>query len=453
MNETETIIQIKLLKNEWDTLQPLKKTDDERLWQKLRLEWNYNSNHIEGNTLTYGETEVLFLHDQTTGDHTLREYEEMKAHDVAIAHIRKMAQDKRDLSEADIRDLNKLILKEPFWKEAITSSGQPSKKQIIPGEYKNLPNNVRTATGELFEFAAPMDVPQKMGELILWLNKSLNGPLPSLGLLLAKLHYDFILIHPFDDGNGRVARLLVNYALMRLNYIPIIIKSNDKKNYLAALRNADAGDIGPFTEYLLKELKWSLELGIKAAKGESIEETSDVEKALELLARDQKNKKGRVQKRSWEHLDRLFELCWKPLFLKFDEKTEHLRTLFFSSKFSLYSNIGSQGNDWKSQLEYILKQRHDTPQQISMNLQLEGFVGEAPTPFNMNLIIELQLRDYEYEVKAGGNHVFKKLYSELLLSDERDELIQEVLKIALERINQQTAPSKSKTRRRQIELE
>jgi hypothetical protein len=109
------------LRDEWQALQPLSAENEARLWKKLRLEWNYHSNHIEGNTLTYGETELLLLHDRTTGNHSHREYLEMKAHDVGIEHVRNLAADKdRLISESDIRDLNRIILKEPFWKYAET---------------------------------------------------------------------------------------------------------------------------------------------------------------------------------------------------------------------------------------------------------------------------------------------------------------------------------------------
>lgn len=79
-------------KSQWMTAQPLKVEDDERLWKKFRLEWSYNSNHIEGNTLTYGETELLIILGQTKGNHTIREYDEMKAHDLAVRHILKLAE-------------------------------------------------------------------------------------------------------------------------------------------------------------------------------------------------------------------------------------------------------------------------------------------------------------------------------------------------------------------------
>lgn len=439
MNETEIITQIQSLKAEWDALQPLKPADEERLWQKFRLEWNFNSNHIEGNTLTYGETELLFLHDQTTGNHSLREYEEMKAHDVAIAHIRNLAREKRDLLETDIRDLNKLILKEPFWKEAQTPDGQPTRKRIVPGEYKSTPNNVRTATGELFQFADPIDVPARMQDLVNWLRNALNGSLPHLDLLLHKVHYDFVLIHPFDDGNGRVARLLVNYVLLRLGYPPIIIKSADKKNYLAALRKADVGDRGPFSDYLLQQLKWSLELGIKAANGESIEEPSDVEKEIALLVHSEAAKKDRVKKKSWEMIDACYEHGWKKLLTQFDEKTTKIRDLFESSELHIASNRSVQGEGWKKQLMHVLGNRQYPLDQFSMELRLKGYVGDAPRPFNLHLNLQFSLSEYDYEIRSSGDKAVRKLYSEYLLSDEAETLINSALKAALDNIKQQSA--------------
>jgi Fic family protein len=167
----------------------------------------------------------------------LRDYEEMKAHDVGIAYVRDLAAEERVIGETDIRDLNKIILKEPFWKEAITPEGQPTRKHIVPGDYKSSPNNVRTATGEIFAFSSPEQTPAKMHDLVTWLRDSLESRTIHPIQLVAKLHHDFVLIHPFDDGNGRVARLLVNYVLLRLGYPPLIIKSEDKAAYLAALRH------------------------------------------------------------------------------------------------------------------------------------------------------------------------------------------------------------------------
>jgi Fic family protein len=275
------------LKADWDALQPLDPEFERRLWQKLRLEWNYHSNHIEGNTLTYGETALLLLHDQTHGNHTLREYLEMKAHDVGIEHLRHLAADQtRLITPGDIRDLNKIILKEPFWKPTKTADGQDSRSEVIPGEYKTLPNSVITATDELFEYAPPQEVPARMQALVDWLGTALEQRDDHLLSIAAKLHHDFVLIHPFDDGNGRVARMLVNYLLLRDGYPPIIVPTEQKSDYFTNLRLADAGDLAELTAFFGHQLEWSLRLAIRAGKGEAI---SIAEGALSYASEPIKN--------------------------------------------------------------------------------------------------------------------------------------------------------------------
>ena len=275
--------EVDALRDQLETLKPLKAADEERLWKKFRLEWNYNSNHIEGNTLTYGQTELLLIFDKTTGDHEMREYEEMKAHDVALKMVVNYAKDNsRELTEADIREFNKSILVQPFWGNAQTPDGQPTRKLIQPGEYKKEPNSVRLQNGEMFHYASPEETPAKMNELVDWLrNTSAEKKLHPLQIA-AQLHYDFVRIHPFDDCNGRTSRLLMNYVLMRNGYPPVIIKSADKKNYLNALNKADVGDLDSFIQYIGEQLSWSLRLNIKAAKGDDIEEDDDLYKEIDV---------------------------------------------------------------------------------------------------------------------------------------------------------------------------
>jgi Fic family protein len=155
--------------------EPLKPEDQQRLDKKFRLEFNYNSNHIEGNTLTYGETELLLIFDKTTGDHDKREYDEMEAHDVALKMVQSEAADpERPLTEQFIRSLNQCLLVKPFWKEAITEDGQSTRKKITPGQYKSSPNSVRLQNGEIFHYASPQETPAKMEELVAWYNKAKN---------------------------------------------------------------------------------------------------------------------------------------------------------------------------------------------------------------------------------------------------------------------------------------
>ena len=259
--------------------------ENQRRWdKKVRLEFNYNSNHIEGNTLTYGETELLLLFDETHGSRPMRDYEEMKAHDVAFQKIKEWAADTdMPLTEKDIRELNQIILVQPFWKDAITLEGQPTRRQITVGSYKTQPNSVRLPNGELFEYTAPQEVPIQMQALMEWYRDEQTALHPVT--LAAMFHYKFVCIHPFDDGNGRVSRLLMNYVLLAHKLPPVVIKSSDKQNYLHALHLADIGQYEAFIRYIAEQVVSSLEMAIKAAKGESIEEPDDLDKEIALLAR------------------------------------------------------------------------------------------------------------------------------------------------------------------------
>ena len=268
----------------YHSLLPMSPENQHRWDKKVRLEFNYNSNHIEGNTLTYGETELLLLFDETHGSRPMRDYEEMKAHDVAFQKIKEWATDtETPLTEQDIKNLNQIILVQPFWKNAITPDGQPTRRQITVGNYKTQPNSVRLPNGELFEYTAPQEVPIKMQELMEWYRDEQTTLHPIT--LAAMFHYKFVCIHPFDDGNGRVSRLLMNYVLLAHKLPPVVIKSSDKQNYLHALHLADTGQYEAFIRYIAEQVVSSLEMAIKAAKGESIEEPDDLDKEIALVAR------------------------------------------------------------------------------------------------------------------------------------------------------------------------
>jgi Fic family protein len=431
----DSLESIAALKSEWDSLQPLSPENERRLWQKLRLEWNYHSNHIEGNTLTYGETELLLMHDQTHGTHSLREYEEMKAHDLGIEHLRKLAADRtRSLGVGDIRDLNKIILREPFWKAAETPDGKPTRKQIVPGEYKTVPNNVRTATGEIFEFAPPSEVDARMQALVDWLNTTLNCPSFDIVSTVAKLHHDFVLIHPFDDGNGRVARMLVNYVLLREGYPPIIVPTEEKKDYLAALRLADAGEPDPLAEYLTKCLRWVLELAIRAGKGESIEEAGDVEKEVALFIRSQEHRRDKVKPRSTQGIRDLYEAGFKPLLLSAIKKMKALDPLFVNASVI----IDPAGGDGRMDIDYsfnvLVSHKDNQIPEFVVHFSYNGYRGESKHPFAYGCWMKINFGEFAYTVSTDKGQSIQKLYSEPILTDEREAFSEQMLKAAFEAI-------------------
>jgi len=433
---------IDVLKAEWDALQPLAPEHEQRLWQKLRLEWNYHSNHIEGNTLTYGETELLLLHDQTHGNHTLREYEEMKAHDVGIAHLLTLAEDKsRLIGESDIRDLNKLILKEPFWKPAQTAEGKSSRKQIIPGDYKTNPNNVLTATGEMFEFAPPTEVPARMERLVKWLDASLTAGTLHPVIIAAKLHHDFVIIHPFDDGNGRVARMLVNYLFLRFGFPPIIVPTQEKAAYLAALRLADAGDLSPLSGYLGQRLENSLLLAVKAGKGERVEEAGDIEKEIALFIRTQEHHKERVKPRSAEAIGELYELGFERLFTSITERMKVFEPLFLETVVHVEPEApeasGVNGDPMGCFLYNMRNGAFRNQQYFLVRFILNGYRGEAEQPFNLTVDLMIQFLEFNYTVTLRNKQMIRNLYSEPILTEEIDILVEACLRHIFDTVKKQ----------------
>lgn len=330
------IDKIEELAAELKSLEPIKKEFQDILDKKFRLEFNFNSNHLEGNTLTYSETELLLIFDRTRGDHTKREYDEMKAHDVALQLIKEWALDKeRSLLETDIKNLNEIILVRPFWKDAITFEGQPTRRLIKVGDYKEYPNSVRLSNGEIFEYASVADTPILMKDLMHWYREEEDKKNLHPIELAALLHYKFVCIHPFDDGNGRISRLLMNYVLLKNNLPPIIIKSHDKNNYLGALNKADTGDEMAFINYIAQQEIWSLELSIKAAKGESIKEPNDLDKALFVLEQKLKISGEKITKiKSKETLTDWCSINLPYIAEKFIELSEKFSKFYVSRNFS-----------------------------------------------------------------------------------------------------------------------
>lgn len=271
----EEIAKAVELKNLLDSLRPIDKEQEARIMQKFRLDWNYHSNNLEGNSLTYGETKALLMFGITAQGKPLKDHSEIKGHNEAIDWVIEVVKGDRPLTESFIRELHRLLLNDLYEDKL--------KKGVKLESYKTTANHVITATGETFYFATPEETPAKMADLMAWYNEKIEDEDVNPILLAAEFHHKFIIIHPFEDGNGRTARILMNFILMKFGYPPVIIKTEDKVNYFAALRLADAGNITSFIEYIAKNLNHSLEIMIAGAQGESIEEPDDIDKEIALL--------------------------------------------------------------------------------------------------------------------------------------------------------------------------
>ena len=198
---------------QWKSMQPLSEMDTLRLQNKFLLDFNYNSNHIEGNTLTYGQTEVLLLFGEVIGNAPMRDFEEMKAHNLCLNLMIDEALSGKPLTEAFIRQLHKVMLREDYEVPVKSPSGVITSYTVHAGIYKTRPNSVKTPAGTMFYYATPEETPALMSDLVQWYNDAVASNEYSPIELAAIFHYRYIRIHPFEDGNGRIARLLVNFIL------------------------------------------------------------------------------------------------------------------------------------------------------------------------------------------------------------------------------------------------
>ena len=165
MQLNELIIQVDTLKTEIDNLRPLKPEDERRIMQKFRLDWNYHSNAIEGNSLTLGETRAFLLEGLTANGKPLKDHLDIKGHDDLITFLELFIHKKDILTEAAIREMHKILLKELYETDAITPDGRNIKRKVQLGTYKTEPNFVRMNTGEIHKYVLPEDVPPKWQSL------------------------------------------------------------------------------------------------------------------------------------------------------------------------------------------------------------------------------------------------------------------------------------------------
>ena len=226
--------------NEWNALQPLSDRDREMLSRRFTIDFNYNSNHIEGNTLTYGQTEILLLFGKIVGEADVRDVHEMTASNVGLKMMKEEALLKETpLTQHFIRTLHKTLLREDYTVYRTLPGGGQTSYVIHAGQYKTRPNSVITRYGDRFEYATPEETPALMSDLVDWYNEAERlGKFTPIELA-AIFHYRYIRIHPFEDGNGRIARLMANYILTRHDYPMIVVRSRKKKEYLEALHRTD----------------------------------------------------------------------------------------------------------------------------------------------------------------------------------------------------------------------
>lgn len=219
-------------KSRLDALRPLPREFLDSIEEWYDVELTYSSNAIEGNTLTRSETAIVLEKGLTVRGKPLKDHLEATNHRDALHFVRDLAApESRGVTEADIRDIHRLILR------AIddTNAGRYRQIQVM-------------ITGSDVELPAPSDVPGHMQELARWLDYTAEASVLHPVARAAEAHYRLVRIHPFVDGNGRTARLLMNLMLMKAGYPPAVVDPRERPEYIDALVGVqDHGLIDDFT--------------------------------------------------------------------------------------------------------------------------------------------------------------------------------------------------------------
>lgn len=250
--------EIQEINNSLNSLRPIDQNLNNTLQERLRIEWTYNSNAIEGNTLTFGETSFFLREGLTSEGKPLKDFLEAKNHAEAIDVLEDFIHNKTPLTEFFIKSLHGVLLRGMGSTIAKGAHKEYIQKPLHIGEYKKQPNHVLMANGEMHYYCEPLQVPGEMEKLMKWLSSEEVQKLPAIEKAVL-LHYKFVTIHPFDDGNGRISRLLMNLVLMKDGFPPCIIKNKNRRGYIACLEKVRIEkDETPFLIFIAQELKESM---------------------------------------------------------------------------------------------------------------------------------------------------------------------------------------------------
>lgn len=229
-----------------DALRPLSPSILTRLSETLTLEWIYNSNAIEGSTLTLQETRLILETGLTIGGKSLREHFEVTNHREAILYVESLVAENATITPFHVRQVHALVLQNIDAENA----GQYRKTQVrIAGATHTPPDS--------------WEVPRLMDEWGEWLLAAQEKDEPIS--VAAQAHHRLVNIHPFVDGNGRTARLIMNLLLIKEGYPPSVIEHVNRQQYYRVLAQADEGKYAPLVNFLGRAVERSLIQALEAA--------------------------------------------------------------------------------------------------------------------------------------------------------------------------------------------
>lgn len=334
----ETLIRIDELQSKINSFGKLNEETLKKIHYRFRLDWNYHSNAMEGNSLTQSETRSVMINNVTIEGKPMRDIIEMRGHDSVISDILKMGKGELRLSEKRIKEVHKAIMD----KDAVIEG------EAI-GEWKKKNNHLINYRNEKYEFVSPSEVAKDMHTLLNWINTQYDlfqagkaTEMPPV-LIAFTFHLRYVSIHPFFDGNGRTARIFMNIILIAMGYPPVIIELPKREAYNQYLADIQAygGHPDLFFEFMGKQLIQSQELVLKAIEGGDIEQPEDLDKKILLLEKELEavNPDDEVKDRfNGEVFAKIYNGWITDLLLKAIPMVQKFNRFFTGTQHSVYIN-------------------------------------------------------------------------------------------------------------------
>ncbi len=276
------------------------------------------------------------------------------------------------LTEHFVRGLQAQFTAHQDYTEAVTESGDLIRVTLQKGQYKTLPNNPRRPNGEMHSYCPPELTKDEMEALIRMYREAEGTHTPELKS--AWLHHRFTQIHPFQDGNGRVARALASLVFLREGLFPLVVREADRKEYIGALEIADAGNLGPLVTFFARRQRDAIlkALGLEQQVQQSKYADQVVASALELLRGRFSREKQKVSA-VYEHAEKLFkyvEMKFGELATSLDQQLPSLTPPHRQAKYHARSNSADNSSN---QRHYFQKQIVDIAKRFDYFANFERF--------------------------------------------------------------------------------
>lgn len=372
--------------------------------KKLQREWAIETGIIERlYTWDRGVTEVLIEHGIEAsiiahqGGVSQRDAEHIQAlindHLGIVEGLFGYIKAEEPLTEHFIRGLQTQFTAHQDFTEAVTVSGDLIRVTLQKGEYKTLPNNPRRPNGEVHSYCPPEWTKEEMGELVRMYRDAEATQTPEVKS--AWLHHRFTQIHPFQDGNGRVARALASLVFLREGLFPLVVRESDRKEYIGALEAADSGDLGPLVSFFARRQRDAIlkALGLEQQVQQSKYAEQIVASALELL-RGRFSQEQQKVSAVYEHASKLFahvEREFRELATGLDAE---LRSLAPLQKPKYHARSNSADNS-ASQRHYFQKQLVDIAKHFDYFANFERFRAWVRVTLTT-------VQDFDYVVSFHG---------------------------------------------------